>query len=117
MPECCPRCHEECSHKADCCPHCGVNVRAIIAEGKAEMREEAIEGWRRTNADLRSELTATQELVRKVQAQCDMRIGWLDACGTSRVSSCYKNYDNACKKLSAHLSAHPALAKLLKGEE
>lgn len=43
MPTRCPGCDRETND--DLCPHCGVNIRALRAEGKAAMLESALVGW------------------------------------------------------------------------
>lgn len=81
MPERCPNCGAEITEESYVCESCHAHVRAIRAEAKAKMLDDAIAGWRKATADKDAEVARLREAVRKAHSDLDkIRGGFRDQC-------------------------------------
>ena len=86
MPEKCPSCGWVIEGDPDLCPECGANLKALALADRLRVAESALEGWQKSNADLRAECIETR------QERDDAK-----AVGVVRISALIRERDEALR--------------------
>lgn len=68
MPEHCPVCGAEIKDGGLICKVCGAHHQLLFAQQKIKMLDDAIEGWRASNEDLKDELAALRAEIAQFRA-------------------------------------------------